>query len=94
MIRQKIIDPSDHPASSGRSNITTNEIMNLTTMTGEQREAIPGLIHESRPAHKVRAPGLPSQGNQAPSLMHVNTENKKNVGVIGMRHIRGTKYTK
>ena len=92
MYRPHLIDPASHQTGRQSSDMTVKGILSLTTMTGEQREAIPGLIHETRPAHKVRAPGLPQEGKQDPPLMAVHTENKKNVGVIGMRHMRGTKF--
>jgi len=92
MYLPKLIDPSDSTNSRSKSGMTTNQMLNLTTFTGEQRESIPGLIHETRPANKVRAPGLPKEGSQMPPLMAVHTENKKNIGVMGMRHMKGTKY--
>lgn len=86
-IHERLIDPS---ANMRERRQTPSGILNLTTMTGEQKESIAGIIKETRPAHKVRAPGLPSQGNQEPKLMKV--EPSKTKGSRGMVHIRGTKY--
>ena len=50
-----------------------------------------GIITETRPVHKLGAPGLPAEGSVGKiSLMRV--EGSATKSAIGMRHIRGTKY--
>ena len=61
----------------------------MTTLTGEQRQMMDGIISETRPAHKTHAPGLPAPGGEIP-LMRVKPSATRTA--MGMRHIRGTKY--
>jgi hypothetical protein len=86
-IHERLIDPMSNLREKRQ---TPSGILNLTTMTGEQKESIAGIIKETRPAHRVRAPGLPSEGSQKPPLMKV--EPSKTKGARGMVHIRGSKY--
>jgi 3-mercaptopyruvate sulfurtransferase SseA len=61
-----------------------------TTLTGEQKQMMDGIIHETRPSHKMaHAPGLPPPGSHVPLMKTAPTATKT---AIGMRHIRGTKY--
>lgn len=65
----------------------------MTTLTGEQRQMMDGIVTETRPMHRVHAPGLPAEDRKAgvvPLLKVGGAPATK--GVIGMRHIRGTKY--
>jgi len=60
-----------------------------TTLTGEQKAMMDGIVVETRPAHKLHAPGLPAGGERVP-LMKVKPSATQSA--MGMRHIRGTKY--
>ena len=60
-----------------------------TTLTGEQKAMMDGIIVETRPSHKLHAPGLPAGGDKIP-LMKVKPSATRSA--MGMVHIRGTKY--
>lgn len=64
------------------------EGIEATTMTGQQRELIDGIIHET--AGKERAPGLPGKhaGDKVPTLRASPTATLRPLGAI---HLRGTK---
>ena len=65
-------------------------LINTTTMTGEQRTMIDGIIHETRPSHKVAPPpGMVAPGEGVPLMKVKSTATKYN---LGMTHIRGTRY--
>lgn len=62
----------------------------MTTLTGEQKSMMDGIVVETRPLHKVRAPGLPSGGDEVQPMMKVKPSPSQSA--MGMRKIRGTKY--
>lgn len=67
-------------------------IINLeatTTLTGEQRQMIDGIVEETRRG-KMTAPGLP--GMKTDVVPVVAVKKSATTSAIGMRKIRGTKY--
>ena len=62
----------------------------MTTLTGEQKSMMDGIVVETRPLHKVRAPGLPSGGDEVQPMMKVKPSPSQSA--MGMRKIRGTRY--
>lgn len=68
-------------------------IINLeatTTLTGEQRKMLDGIVEETRPTHKITAPGLPSRASDIVPVVAVKKSATNSA--MGMRKIRGTKY--
>jgi hypothetical protein len=45
---------------------------------------------ETRPSHKLRAPGLPAGGDELPPMMRVKASPSQSA--FGMNKIRGTVY--
>jgi hypothetical protein len=66
----------------------------MTTLTGEQRAMMDGIITETRPEHKAHAPGLPAVGKASREVPLIKTGQKvpATKSAMGMRHIRGTRY--
>lgn len=62
----------------------------MTTMTGEQKQMLDGIIVETRPSHRVNAPGLPSGGSDAVPVVKVKKSATNSA--MGMTKIRGTTY--
>ena len=62
----------------------------MTTLTGEQKQMMDGIIVETRPSHKLHAPGLPAGGDEVPPMMKVSASPSQSA--MGMRKIRGTRY--
>ena len=65
----------------------------MTTLTGEQRQMMDGIVTETRPLHRMHAPGLPAEDRKdgGVPLMKVGGA-PATKSVVGMRHISGTKY--
>lgn len=65
------------------------EGIEATTMTGQQRELIDGIIHDTM-AGEGRAPGLPGKhaGDKVPTLKAHPTATVRQLGAI---HLRGTR---
>lgn len=66
---------------------TMQNVLAETTMTGEQRAMMDGLIRETH--GRPHAPGLPPGGNKME--LHKVTPSKTK-SAMGMTKIRGTKY--
>lgn len=65
----------------------------MTTLTGEQKAMMDGIVVETRPSHKLHAPGLPgghAGGDAVPPMMKVKASPSQSA--MGMNKIRGTKY--
>ena len=66
----------------------------MTTLTGEQKAMMDGIVVETRPSHKLHAPGLPAsagdKGDAVPPMMKVKASPSQSA--MGMQKIRGTKY--
>lgn len=65
----------------------------MTTLTGEQKSMMDGIVVETRPGHKLHAPGLPTglpTGQAVPPMMKVKASPSQSA--MGMTKIRGTKY--
>jgi hypothetical protein len=62
----------------------------MTTLTGEQKAMMDGIVVETRPSHKLHAPGLPAGGDAVPPMMKVKASPSQSA--MGMQKIRGTKY--
>jgi hypothetical protein len=65
----------------------------MTTLTGEQKAMMDGIVVETRPGHKLKAPGLPgghAGGDAVPPMMKVKASPSQSA--MGMQKIRGTKY--
>ena len=65
----------------------------MTTLTGEQKAMMDGIVCETRPGHKLHAPGLPTGhagGDAVPPMMKVKASPSQSA--MGMTKIRGTKY--
>ena len=62
----------------------------MTTLTGEQKAMMDGIVVETRPSHKLHAPGLPAGGEQIQPMMRVAPSPSQSA--MGMRKIRGTVY--
>ena len=65
----------------------------MTTLTGEQKSMMDGIVVETRPKHKLGAPGLPSgslSGVDVQPMMKVQPSPSQSA--MGMVKIRGTKY--
>jgi hypothetical protein len=62
----------------------------MTTLTGEQKQMMDGIVVETRPAHKIHAPGLPAVGDAVQPMMKVTPSPSQSA--MGMRKIRGTRY--
>jgi hypothetical protein len=62
----------------------------MTTLTGEQKAMMDGIVVETRPSHKLHAPGLPAGGDELPPMMRVKPSPSQSA--MGMRKIRGTVY--
>jgi hypothetical protein len=58
----------------------------MTTLTGEQKSMMDGIVVETRPLHKVRAPG----GDEVQPMMKVKPSPSQTA--MGMTKIRGTRY--
>lgn len=64
----------------------------MTSLTGEQKGMIDGIITETRPLHKAHAPGMPAEGKGGSKVPLMKVEASATKSAIGMRKIRGTKY--
>lgn len=62
----------------------------MTTLTGEQKAMMDGIVVETRPRHKIHAPGLPAGGGGVPPMIKVLPSASQSA--FGMQKIRGTKY--
>jgi len=62
----------------------------MTTLTGEQKAMMDGIVVETRPSHKLHAPGLPAGGGEVPHMMRVKASPSQSA--FGMQKIRGTVY--
>lgn len=67
---------------------TMQNVLAETTMTGEQRAMMDGIIRETH-HRKPHAPGLPAGGTKVE--LHKVTPSKTK-SAMGMTKIRGTKY--
>lgn len=66
------------------------EGIEATTMTGQQRELVDGIIHETMKGEGVKAPGLSGKhsGSAVPTLKSHPTATARTLGTI---HLRGTR---
>jgi len=62
----------------------------MTTLTGEQKAMMDGIVVETRPSHKLHAPGLPAGSPDVPPMMKVKASPSQSA--MGMTKIRGTRY--
>ena len=62
----------------------------MTTLTSEQKSMMDGIVVETRPLHKLHAPGLPAGGDAVQPMMKVKPSPSQSA--MGMRKIRGTVY--
>lgn len=62
----------------------------MTTLTGEQKSMMDGIVVETRPHHKLHAPGLPAGGDELPPMIKVKASPSQSA--MGMTKIRGTRY--
>jgi hypothetical protein len=85
IINVSAVGRSSHEMMPGIINIEA-----MTTLTGEQKAMMDGIVVETRPLHKVRAPGLPSGGDEVQPMMKVKPSPSQSA--MGMRKIRGTRY--
>lgn len=85
-----IVDVSQVMKREGKVMPGIINIEAMTTITGEQKQMLDGIVVETRPSHKVMAPGLPAGGSDAVPVTKVK-KGATNTA-MGMRHIRGTKY--
>lgn len=65
----------------------------MTTLTGEQKAMMDGIVVETRPAHKLHAPGLPSGSLESVDIQPMmKVKASPSQSAMGMRKIRGTVY--
>ena len=65
----------------------------MTTLTGEQKAMMDGIVVETRPSHKLHAPGLPSGGDKGDNVQPMmKVKASPSQSAMGMQKIRGTKY--
>jgi len=66
----------------------------MTTLTSEQKAMMDGIVVETRPMHKLHAPGLPAsagdKGDAVQPMMKVKPSPSQSA--MGMNKIRGTVY--
>ena len=81
------VDRRGHNMMPGIINIEA-----MTTLTGEQKAMMDGIVVETRPLNKLHAPGLPAGagGDEIQPMMKVKPSPSHYA--MGMRKIRGTKY--
>jgi hypothetical protein len=68
----------------------TMEGIEATTMTGQQRELIDGIVHETMARESHKGPGMAGkhEGSKVPTLKSHPTAT---VRTLGMIHLRGTR---
>lgn len=81
----KLVDPSEVKRVR-----PTMEGIEATTMTGQQREMIDGIVQETMARESHRAPGLAGkhEGAKVPTLKAHPTATTRTLGMI---HLRGTR---
>ena len=88
IINVSALDKKDRTYMPGIINIEA-----MTTLTAEQKQMMDGIITETRPMHKVHAPGLPASGGKGGGVPVMKMGDASATrGVMGMRHISGTRY--
>lgn len=85
-----IVDVSTVMKRSGKMMPGIINLEAMTTMTGEQKQMLDGIVVETRPSHKVNAPGLPNGGSDAVPVVKVKKSATNSA--MGMTKIRGTTY--
>lgn len=79
------VNATSHTMMPGIINIEA-----MTTLTGEQKSMMDGIVVETRPLNKLHAPGLPAGGDAVQPMMKVKPSPSQSA--MGMTKIRGTKY--
>ena len=85
IINVSAVGRSHHDMMPGINNIEA-----MTTLTSEQKCMMDGIVVETRPLHKLHAPGLPAGGDDVQPMMKVKPSASQSA--MGMRKIRGTVY--
>jgi len=87
IINVSAVGRSHHDMMPGIINIEA-----MTTLTSEQKCMMDGIVVETRPLHKLHAPGLPASagGDDVQPMMKVKPSASQSA--MGMRKIRGTVY--
>jgi hypothetical protein len=85
-----IVDVSNVLKRDGKIMPGIINIEAMTTLTGEQKQMLDGIVVETRPSHRVNAPGLPAGGSDAVPVVKVKKSATNSA--MGMQKIRGTKY--
>jgi len=85
IINVSAVGRSHHDMMPGIINIEA-----MTTLTSEQKCMMDGIVVETRPLHKLHAPGLPAGGDDVQPMMKVKPSASQSA--MGMRKIRGTVY--
>ena len=85
LINVSAVGRASHDMMPGIINIEA-----MTTLTSEQKAMMDGIVVETRPMHKLHAPGLPAGGDAVQPMMKVKPSPSQSA--MGMRKIRGTVY--